>query len=398
VTDCSKKLRTVIRSNAVQGKSHGSVPYGYVLDEKDKSIYRIDEEVADNVREIFKRVVGGEGPAAIAKDFNARGIITSTDHRNKRNGKNITGAKWYTHCVQTILKNPSYMGTFVAQVKTTPSYKNHKQITRPEDEWVIIENHHPPLIDKETFEIVKALSDSRPKPNKNIRPRVATCGLVKCADCGANMRQQNNGRRLYGYFICQTYSIGKRKWEDNCTRHSIRCDALEKIVLTKIQETVADAKMDKKAFAERIYKASNKETEKMLKSKSAELTKTERRITELDKIISKIYEDNISGKLSDERFNKMLAGYEAEQAGLSTTADTLKIEVESIKAKTANVDSFFKLVERYGEITELTPEIARTFIQKIVVHEAERTTDFLKQTVSQRIDIYFNHIGQYNTE
>jgi hypothetical protein len=211
------------------------------------------------------------------------------------------------------------------------------------------------------------------------------------------MRQQNSIRHNYGYFICQTYSHGLSSFQEKCSRHSIRYDILENIVLAKIQETVAEAKTNKKAFAECIYKASNKENAKMLKSKSSELTKTERRIADLDKIINKIYEDNVSGRLSDERFNKMLAGYETEQSTLNSTADTLKIEVESIKEKTANVDSFFKLVEKFDKITELTPEIARSFIQKIVVHEKEKNTNAVKQTVSQRIEIYFNHIGQYDS-
>ena len=221
---------------------------------------------------------------------------------------------------------------------------------------------------------------------------------MRCSTCGVNMRQQNHGRGRYGYFICKTYSDSKTKGDDNCTRHSIRCDALEEIVLAKIQETIADARADKEKFARTIQKSTNQENEKALKSKTSELAKTEKRIAELDKIISRIYEDHIGGTLSKERFTKMLAGYETEQTTLYALTEKLKSEIQTRNERSAKIDSFIKLVERFGEITELTTEIARTFIQKIVVHEAVKTGGFHSQTISQKIEIYFNHIGEYNSE
>jgi hypothetical protein len=133
-----------------------------------------------------------------------------------------------------------------------------------------------------------------------------------------------------------------------------------------------------------------------MKFKTAELNKTERRITELDKIVARIYEDNISGKLSDERFNKLLQGYETEQSDLITTAEALRSEIEDLKSKTANLKSFMNIVSRVGDITELTEELARMFIEKVVVHEAVFKEGTKRAKVSQQVDVYFAYIGQFN--
>jgi Fe2+ transport system protein B len=177
-----------------------------------------------------------------------------------------------------------------------------------------------------------------------------------------------------------------------CSRHGIRRDVLEQIVLTKIQETVAEALCDREKFARKISRASSRENERALKTKTAEIVKAERRIAELDKIIKRIYEDNINGRLSDERFDKLLKDYEAEQRELNESLAILQETVETLKAQSANLDSFFKLAERHAEIPELTAEAARTFIKRIVVHEPVKKPG-TRLNLTQKVDIYFNHIG-----
>ena len=182
-----------------------------------------------------------------------------------------------------------------------------------------------------------------------------------------------------------------------CIRDSgIRREDIEQLVLEKIQETIAFAQGNKAKFAELIHKATIKDSERAIKGKTSELAKADRRIAELDKIIKRIYEDNVAGKLSDERFTKMLGDYEAEQEELVSGTETLRAEVEEIRGKTANLQSFMNIVERCSDISELTADVARTFVDRIVVHEPVYRADKPKVKESQEIHIYLNFIGEFN--
>jgi len=371
-------------------------PYGYDVKDGDTSALVINEEVADNVREIFRRIVAGDNASVIARDFNNRGILNSNAYRRFRKGEDVSDReiKWYSNAISCLIRNPTYIGTFIAQKRTHVSYKNHKAITRPQEEWVVIENHHPAIIEKETFDIVqKLLERRRRKPKKgNIG---ALNGLILCFDCGSTHRVTYN--RDVASYMCSAYARGVVRFAEVCTRHGISRAALEQIVLAKIRETVDFAKYNKKAFAEQVRKTTDKDSEKALKTKSAEVAKSERRIAELDRIIKRLYEDNLSGRLSDERFDKLMADYENEQATLNVMVSELKMEIADINAKEVNVESFMKLVEQYAEIAELTAEVARSFIMKILVHEPLRE-EGKRTIVSQEVQIYFNHIGEYSVE
>jgi hypothetical protein len=178
----------------------------------------------------------------------------------------------------------------------------------------------------------------------------------------------------------------------------MRVDALEHIALTKIQETVAFALEDEEAFAEQVFKNTNLDTEMAIKTKTAELGKAQRRIAELDNVMSRIYEDHVAGKMTDDRFAKMLSGYETEQSLLIESANVLQNEIEELKSKTANLHSFMKLVKRYGRIIELNEEVARAFIEKIVVHEAVMKEGTQRVKESQQVDLHLTYIGQFNIE
>ena len=163
VADTSKKIRAVKKANSEKGKLGGKTPYGYDAKDGDNSVLIINEEVAGNVREIFNRIIAGDSASVIARDFNRRGILNSDAYRHYRKGDDISGREihWYSNAIACIIRNPTYIGTFIAQKRTTVSYKNHKINTRPENEWVVSENHHPPIIEKETFEVVQNLIEGR---------------------------------------------------------------------------------------------------------------------------------------------------------------------------------------------------------------------------------------------
>jgi hypothetical protein len=311
---------------------------------------------------------------------------------NPLNDRNL----WYEFSVAAIARNPIYTGTFISQRYTTPSYKNHKHYERPRDEWVVIENHHPAIIGHETFDIVQKLRASRHRPPKQ-GERGALSGLLFCSDCGASLISAS-GTSKYSYYVCSHYRKASKLFRTECSRHSIKRPDAEQIVLAKIQEAVSLAQTDKRKFAERVHKSTNRDNERSMKAKNAELAKAERRIAELDKIIKRIYEDLISERISEERFGKMLSDYEAEQAGLTAKCEALKSEVEEIKSKAANLESFLKLIEGQSEITELTADIARRYVDMIVVHEAVYREGTKSVKESQTVQVLLNCIGEFEQD
>jgi hypothetical protein len=332
------------------------------------------------------------GIAEICRFLTERGTPTP---ETQKKGK-TAGTVWGVSSVCQMIEDTVYIGRYTSHKKTTISYKNHKRVDQPEDKWIVIENHHPPLVDMETFEIAQRLRGSRRRYNKYGDKSILS-GLVRCADCGDTLsyaRQGADGQ--YPNFICKTYRSANVYNEHKCTRHGIRVADLEQIVLKNIQETVGLALDNEKKFMVRVHKSINANTEKVIKSKTAELGKAERRIAELDKIISRIYEDHVAGKLSEERFIKMLSGYETEQAGLTALTETLHKELEELNRKVTNIQSFMRLVERYGKITELTEETARAFVEKIIIHEAVYESGTKRKKLSQQVEIHLSYIGEFD--
>jgi hypothetical protein len=359
-----------------------------MLDPNDNQKFIIDEPAAEIVRELFNRVIAGDGVCRIANDLNRRGVDTSWMHWKRMNGRPLPEEpyRWSGQQVQQILLNTTYLGERVLQRLTTPSYKNHTRVIKPKEEWCVFPNHHEPIIDSDTFETVGKLRAKKRKANRLGEYGVLN-GLLVCADCGDKLRIFNDVANNYSAYLCRRYAMGK------CTRHSIRRSLLEELVLKDIQRVTAMARADKNKFATLIQTITDKETAKNLKSKTALLRKADDRIAALDNIIKKIYEDNVSGKITDERFSKMLSEYEHEQAELLESTEELREAVEVLKQKSADVAQFIKLSQKYGEITELTAEVVRTFIDKIVIHESEKAPGHKWKKISQEIEIYHCFIG-----
>ena len=389
VADCSRKQRAAQKSNALKGKSGGKKAYGYYEDKEDRSKWLIDEEKAEIVRDIFKRFLSGESVSDICRDYTARGIPTPQN-------RGETPVPWRVSSMCPMLEEVAYIGTFTAQKFTTVSYKNHTRVFRPEEEWVIIENHHPAIIDIETWEAVQRLRNNRRRYTK-LGERSILSGLIFCNDCGSTLSYclQGAGGKTPN-FICKSYRAADCNNNHKCTRHGIRVRDLEQIVLAQIQSTVDFARCKQREFAEIVYRSQNIDAEKQIKVKTSELGKAEKRIAELDRYITKIYEDNVNGKLSDDRFQKMMSTYESEQETLTATVDRLHSEIKVLQAKTANLESFMNLVARVGDVTELTEEVARLFIERVVVHEAVFAAGTKRAKVSQQVDVYFSYIGQFN--
>jgi hypothetical protein len=395
VADTSKKIRAVKRAKSEAGDMKiGRPPYGYVRDPEDGQKFIIDEAAAPIVQEIFKRIIAGDGVSKIAGDLSRRGIYTSTTHWNRMNGQDITADphRWCGTQVQQIALNRTYLGERVLQKHTTVSYKNHTRIVRPEEEWCVFPDHHAPLVSAEEFELVQRLRSIRRKINYTGDLGILN-GLLFCADCGHPLRVLNDVGNNYSAYLCRQYANGKK-----CTRHSINRQLLEQLALEELRRVTEFARCDRPKFIEAIRCEKDKAHDKALKSKVAQLAKDEKRIAELDAIINRLYEDHVAGKLSDERFDKMLSTYESEQAALTAEAGALRTEVSADREKADCIEKFLKLCEAYTDFTELTAEIARTFIEKVVVHEAVKMPGHKYKKQSQQIDIHFTFIGEVPNE
>jgi len=393
VADCSKKIRAAKRVAALQGRVLAKLPYGYKAN-ADNSAWLLDEEVSEQIKEIFDMYTSGTGIAEICRILTARKVPRPEDYRK---GKPIS-APWDVSSTCQMLENPVYIGRYEMQKVTTVSYKNHTVIKRPKEEWVVIENHHPAIVEIETFEAAQRLRDNRRRRTKCGEKSILS-GLVFCNDCGRTLTYSVASKKYpMASFICSRYRTTNCLHERKCTRHSMRVDALEHIALTKIQETVAFALDDEEAFTEQVFKNTNLDTENAIKAKIGEFNKAQRRIAELDNVMSRIYEDHVAGKMTDDRFVKLLSGYETEQSQLTESSTVLHDEIEELKSKTANLHSFMKLVKRYGKISELNEEVARAFIEKIVVHEAVMKEGTQRVKESQQVDLHLTYIGQFNIE
>jgi DNA invertase Pin-like site-specific DNA recombinase len=392
VAEASKKQRAAKRTSALQGKVMSYPPYGYEVGD-DKSVWLVDEYAAGVVSTIFKKYVAGETFAAIIRHLDEQGVLMPRFYTQSKKGISKNKTVWTESTITRILDNKSYLGIYIAGKRTTPSYKNHKQFIRPEDEWVVIENHHSAIIEVEVFEAAQRLRNTRRKVSKNGDIGMLG-GLLYCSDCNFRMTRCLN--RGYDYFICSHYRK-MRGYSADCTRHGIRREEIEELVFIKIRETIALALSDKEAFITRVNKNSNQNIDKLIKVKTAEHEKYERRIEELDSLIERIYEDHVSGVFDKERFTKMLSKYETEQSELKVQIETLRSEIEEAKTKAVNAQSFLKLAEQQGEITELTAETARTFIKKIVVHEVvrENPKNVRSSPKTQEVHIYLAYIGEF---
>lgn len=408
VADTSKKIRAVFKAKAQNGKHSNSVaPYGYKPSDADKFVWAVDEPAADVVRDIFKMCVEGMGPQYIAKELSRRGLKIPQIYKAERDGvppKHIPkrpDTMWHTSVVVGILSNREYTGTAVLNRKTSKSYKDHRKYIKPEEEWIVHENAHPAIIDDQTWQTVRRIRANHRQVQRKTYEKGALEGSVYCLGCGDKLYAKRNSRtnsdssvREYCYYVCKN----SRTYSDNssCTPHSIQREALEAVVLQDLLRVMRLAKMDERKFADKLNAASSRESERGLQKAKNELAKAKTRIGTLDRIVSKLYEDNVEGLISDERFATMLAGYEAEQTGLKSRVAELENLINDTTAQTAGVDNFLRLVRSYTEFTELTPEIVHEFIDKVFVGEAEYTPARFSHWArgkTQEIRIIYNYIG-----
>lgn len=393
--DTSKKIRAVMKVKGNAGEHLATTtPYGFMKSPDDKKQWIRDEEAASVVYEIGLYVMDGFGPSQIARKLTERKILTPAAYFASK-GINIPTKKegslyaWDNTTVAHIMDRwREYLGHTVNFKTRKKSYKSKKTIHNPEEEWLIFENTHEPIWTEAIADAVRMARQTRRRPTKMGEMGMFS-GMMFCADCGSVMYQcrATNFRRDQEYYLCSGY----RKSRDICGQtHSVRTVILEELILDNLRMIVSFASKSKDDFIKMVMDADMKQRNKDLAKRKRTLADAQKRIAELDNIFKRLYEDNISGKLSDERFHKLSTDYEKEQQDLQGQAVSLHAEIETEESKSANVDRFLSVVERYTEIPELTPCILHEFVKKIVVHAA---SDPKGKDRTQEIDIYYKGIG-----
>lgn len=397
--ECSKKQRTVRRVIAERGERVGTIPpYGFTKDVDNPKKLVVDEEAAEVVKYIFKLCSEGRGPCQIARQLTEENILNPSNYRYQKIGVGFTSldttrpCRWRDNTIVNILSDESYLGHTVSLKHTTASYKNKKQIIRPENEWIRFENTHQNIIDQEIWDIAQQMRQSKKRSLKAIADPNPYSGLVFCADCGKmlNLHRAHTMEESKNNFMCSTY---KRYGKEECSSHYLRQCQLDKVILDDIKRVTHFARQDEALFAQFINEKNTTETRKEITRLQKELDAMRKRDTELTALFKRLYEDNVLGRIPDEHYRTLSVEYTDEQKALRVNIPREEERLNKLKNSLTNVDRFIEKAKKYTDLSELTPEILHMFIEKIVVGEkAEKYS----RTAPQDIWIHYRDIGMLN--
>lgn len=391
--DTSKKIRAVMRAKGNAGEHLcTNPPYGYMKDPADKKKWIVDEGAAEIVKRIFDLCIAGKGPMQIAKLLTAQHVLTVKAHYAQQDGKPLPEKpyQWSPKSVSGILERPEYTGCTVNFKTYSKSHKLKKRLHNALENQRIFPNTQPAIIDEQVFARVQELRENKRRPAKQAERQGLFSGLLYCADCGSKLHFAT-GKNMTPQQDCYRCSRYKSNTGD-CTMHFIREETLKRFVLQRIFDVTALFFDDAMAFEEAARKQRFQETEKEAKKRKREIAQAEKRIAELDRIFKRIYEDDISGAISHERFLKLSADYEAEQKELTEQVKAWRDAVETFEQDQADFASFAAIVRKYVGIRELTPTIVNEFVKKIIVHAPDKSIGHRRQ----KIELVWNFIGEVN--
>ena len=388
--DTSKKIRAVFKAKGQAGKHLCPPIYGYKKSDTDKNLWVIDDEAAEVVRKIFKLCIEGYGPVQIARILTEQGIPTPTAYalsQGRDNGRhNANTHRWGAQTICHILEKSEYCGHTVNFRTRMKSYKVHKIVYNPPEEWLIFENTQEPIISQQEFDLVQELRKNKRRPQRSdvVNP---FAGMVYCADCGEKMylSRRKNERPEQEHMRCSTYA----KDGDKCTVHYIRTCVLNEIVLGELNKLLASVRENEDEFVQTAMSNSVQRKSSELTKAKKTLKQAQKRIAELDRLFTRLYEDNVLGKISDERFAMMSKGYEDEENRLKATVAELTAYIDTAEQKSSDVTAFLNVVHKYERIEKLTPEIMHELIDKIIVHEADKSSGkrFQQIDIIYRFDV-----------
>lgn len=391
----SQKVRTVFKNKGNAGiPLTVNVPYGYKKDPLDKTKWIIDEPAAEIVRRIYDLCIQGYGTHQICNILKQEKVPTPKEYKAIHGLCNyhISEVKycWQDRSIYDILFRQEYIGDTVNFKGTTKSFKDKSKIYFPKEQWKIFKNTHEPIIDEETWNTVQRIRENRQRPTKIGKINIFS-GHLFCKDCGSKLyyctsRSYKENKHFYR---CSKYKNTSSK---SCTSHTIREHILKELVLESIKQILSYIRSYEDLFIKQKLETSLEEQKKIDIINKKLLSQYEKRIKDIDNLIQHIYEDNISGKITDERFTTLSLNYEKEQKELKSKVKELANMLDTTKQQELDLTSFVSKVKQYTEISELTPEIINELISKIYVYQSEKVNG--KPT--QQIDIYYNGVGIIN--
>ena len=395
--DTSRKIRSTFQSKGKSGKHlTGTVIYGYLWNEA-RDQWLVDPEAADVVKRIFAMTIDGYGPYQIASKLKSEKVLIPSAYlaqhgegvNKNKTFKDVYG--WGSSTICNILEKREYLGHTI-NFKTRKHFKDKKSHYVPEDEWTIFENTHEPIIDQQTFDLVQKIRGNVRRYPDGWGEAAPLTGLLYCADCGGKMyvHRTNNGKRISQY-TCSQYSkvpVGKL-----CTtQHRINEDVVLSLVSEMLKAIAEYAKHDRAEFVRVVQEAQSSQQTAEVRKQRTRLATAKQRVSELEVLLCKIYEDNILGKLSDSRYATLDAQYEKEQSELTAEISVLEKAVKSYEKHEKDADRFIALIDKYENFDKLTIAMLNEFIEKILVHERDRKGSI--QT-TQEVEIYFNFVGRF---
>lgn len=404
--DTSRKIKAVYQSKGKNGKRiTNSCIYGYLKDPEDKNKWVIDPYAADVVRRIFALSVEGKGPFQIAKILEADGIETPGVYLGKmglgtqRNKIPQYPCRWAGTQIIAMLGKPEYMGHTVNFRTKKESYKDKKVTKNPQEDWLIFENTHVQIIDPETWQTAqKCRTDTTGEANP-------LTGILYCADCGKRLfNHRRNAYERPSPHTGKMMKVGARDdyncsasgstgpFQKRCTLHFITSNTANSLILEAIQRTTAFARDNEAEFMKILREASEVKQADAAKANKRQAEKNEKRIAELDTLFRKTYEDFAAGRLTEKRFEQLSTGYESEQAELEKQTAEIQAQITAFENDSVRADRFMELVKRYTDFSELTPAMLHEFVEKVIVHEGDKSSGVRQQ----RVDIYLNYIGQFD--
>ena len=394
--DISKKRRISNKIKGNAGEPMGQPPYGYIKDPENPKRWIVDEEAAQVVRRIYRMTLEGVGTEQIAAKLEEDGVLTPRAYWHSKGinrpgkVKDLPPTHWNSSSVIKMLSVQEYCGDILNFKTYSKSYKNKKRLENDRENWAIFKDVHEPIIERAVFEQVQQKRGRMRKRQAKDGERSMFSGLLVCADCGSNLHFHfNQGNPEIKYFNCSNYK-GNR---GTCgSTHYVRVDFLEQVVLGEIRRLTKYAGLYEDDFLKEVIGHSRQaeETERRLKEK--ELKSLLARDDELDGLFERIYEDNVSGKLSDDRFAKMSRRYEEEQKELSEKIKKLRSEIEKQSSRATSTDMFVSIVRKYTRARKLTPRMLNELVGKIEVYNAEK----IDGEWVQRLRIHYNCVGEMN--
>ena len=395
--DTSRKIRSTFQSKGKSGKHlTGTVIYGYLWNEA-RDQWLVDPEAADVVKRIFAMTIDGYGPYQIASKLKEEKVLIPSAYlaqhgegvNKNKTFKDVYG--WGSSTICNILEKREYLGHTI-NFKTRKHFKDKKSHYVPEDEWTIFENTHEPIIDQQTFDLVQKIRGNVRRYPDGWGEAAPLTGLLYCADCGGKMyvHRTNNGKRISQY-TCSQYT--KVPCGTLCkTQHRINEDVVLSLVSEMLKAIAEYAKHDRAEFVRVVQEAQSSQQTAEVRKQRTRLATAKQRVSELEVLLCKIYEDNILGKLSDSRYATLDAQYEKEQSELTAEISDLEKAIKSYEKHEKDADRFIALIDKYENFDKLTIAMLNEFIEKILVHERDRKGSI--QT-TQEVEIYFNFVGRF---